>query len=310
MGPVLTVVLVVADYRERGRRALRSILDQDIDKEFLVLFYDRAQQPARDIPELNHPSVRYEAVDRNITLGELQKRGVLAATTEIVGLAEEHVTVPRNWARESLRLHAEGYAGVTGVFLPGNERHRISTISFHITYGAYILPQVSGETNHIPADNSTLVRSKLLRYKDDLALLLDTDTLLIRRMVADGDKVYASADLRFRHWNEELFLDSCKGLFYWNQMYIGTCVILEKWSPLRQIARLLTSPLVAFVRCYKSFVQAEKNGADMKRFFGDLPGIFGLHMASGMGIAAGLLFGYRNCRIKFTECETNALRAE
>jgi len=176
MNPAITVVLVVGNYRDRAQRVLRSVLAQDIANQILILFYDRADRPARDFSELNHPNVKYEAVDRNLSLGELQKRGILAATSEIVGLVEEHVAVPPNWARESLRLHAEGYAGVTGVFVPGNRQHRVSKLSFLITYGSYILPQTSGETNHIPADNSTLVRSKVLRYKNDLALLLDTDT--------------------------------------------------------------------------------------------------------------------------------------
>jgi hypothetical protein len=310
VNPALTVVLVVGNYRNRAQRALRSILEQDIADQIVVLFYDRADKPARDFPELNHPSVNYAAVDRNITLGELQKRGILAATTEIVGLIEEHVAVPPNWARESLRLHAKGYAGVTGVFVPGNEQHRVSKLSFLITYGSYILPQTSGETNHIPADNSTLVRSKVLRYQDDLTLLLDADTLLIRRMVADGEKVYASADIQIRHWSEASFLDACIALFYWNQTYIWTFVLLEKWSTMRRIARFLTSPLVAFVRSGKSYVQARRNGADMKQFFVDLPAIFAMHMASGIGIAAGLLLGYRNSQLQFTECETNIARVE
>lgn len=310
MNTALTVVLVVGNYRNRAQRALRSILEQDMAGQILVLLYDRADKPGRDFPELNHPNVKYEAVDKNITLGELQKRGILAATSEIVGLVEEHVAVPPNWARESLRLHAKGYAGVTGVFVSGNEQHRISRLSFLITYGSYILPQASGETNHIPADNSTLVRSRVFRYQDDLALLLDTDTLLIRHMVADGEKFYASADIQIRHWSEASFLDACIALFYWSQMYIWTCVVLEKWSTTRRITRFLTSPLVAFVRSGKSYVQARRNGADMKQFFVDLPAIFIMHMASGVGIAAGLLLGYRNSRLQFTECETNIARAE
>jgi hypothetical protein len=116
MNPAITVVLVVGNYRDRAQRVLRSVLAQDIADQIVILFYDRADRPARDFLELNHPNVKYEAVDKKMTLGELQKRGILAATSEIVGLVEEHVAVPPNWARESLRLHAEGYAGVTGVF--------------------------------------------------------------------------------------------------------------------------------------------------------------------------------------------------
>jgi hypothetical protein len=93
-------------------------------------------------------------------------------------------------------------------------------------------------------------------------------------------------------------------------MYIWTCAIRENWSAFRRVARLLISPLVAFVRSGKSYAQARRNGADMKQFLVDLPAIFILHMASGIGIATGLLLGYRNSRLQFTECETNIARVE
>ncbi len=115
--PLLTVVLIAGNRRERVQRTLQSLLEQDIADQIVTMVYDRADQPARDIPELNRPNIVYEAVDRHSTLGPLQKRATLAASTDIIAFIEEHVVVPPGWAQESLRLHAEGYAGVTGVFV-------------------------------------------------------------------------------------------------------------------------------------------------------------------------------------------------
>ena len=114
--PLLTVVLIAGNYRERAQRMLRSVLEQDIADQIIIMVYDRADQPARDLPELNGPNIVYEAVDSRSRLGELQKRATLAASTDIIAFIEEHVTVSPGWARESLRRHGEGYTGVTGIF--------------------------------------------------------------------------------------------------------------------------------------------------------------------------------------------------
>ncbi len=308
--PALTVVLVTDRERERAQRMLCSVLQQDIADQIVVFVYDRVFQPTKDFAELNHPNVVYEAVGRKLTLGQLQKRATWAATTDVIAFLEEHVTVPAGWARETLRRHAEGYAGVTGNFIAGNPRQRFARILFSITYGTYILPQESGPTGHMPGDNSSFIRSKLLKYGDEMEMLFNTDTLLVRRLLADGERCYRAAELNLAHWNEHLFRDGWKALFYWNQMYICNLVVLEKWKTLRRIARLLATPLVPFVRLGRSFWQAQRNRADMKQFIADAPIAFAYHSASALGVANGLLFGFQDSELEFTNCETAKPRAD
>ena len=126
----LTVVLVADEYRDRAQRMLRSVMEQDIADQIVIFVYDRANGAAKDFPELNHPRVVYEAVDRKLTLGQLQKRAVLTATSDILAFIEEHVAVPPGWAREILQRHAEGYAGVTGNFVAGNPEPSFRANSF------------------------------------------------------------------------------------------------------------------------------------------------------------------------------------
>ena len=75
----LTVVLVADEYRDRAQRMVCSVLEQDIADQIAIFVYDRANGAAKDFPELDHPSVVYERVDRKLTLGQLQKRAVLTA---------------------------------------------------------------------------------------------------------------------------------------------------------------------------------------------------------------------------------------
>lgn len=307
--PILTVTLIAGNRRERVQRALRSILAQDIADKIVIIVYDRADNPARDLPELTTPNVSYEPVGRNTTLGQLQKRAVLAAKTDVIAFIEEHVAVPSGWARESLRLHAQGYAGVTGFFTAGNPQHRCARIIFAVTYGDYVLSKTSGETTDIPGDNSSFIRSKILQFADDLEVMLNTDVLLIRRLVNQGEKL-CRANLPLSHWNENKWSDGWTALCYWNQMYICNSLALQKWSLGRRLLRLLSIPLVPFVRAYKNYKTARLNALDMKQFFADLPALTLLHSGSAVGIAAGLLFGMQDREYRFADCETNALRAD
>lgn len=308
--PVLTVVFVAGNSRERAQRSLRSVLDQDGADRIVVHVYDRAYHPVRDLPEFSHPSVAYEPVDRQSTLGQLQKRALLNARTEIIAFIEEHVCVPPGWARETLRLHALGYTGVTGIFVPGNAHHHWARIGFLMTYGEYVFPSEGGETTNIPADNASFIRSKLLKFEEDLELLFNTDVLLTRRLIAEGEKLYRAGNLSLRHSNESSLVSGWTSLFFWNQMYICNLAVVEKWSVVRKLFRLLSSPLVPFVRTFKGLRQAVDNSADLRRFFFDMPSIFSLHTGSAAGIFAGLLFGYQDSERKFTDCETSGERLD
>ncbi len=141
-----------------------------------------------------------------------------------------------------------------------------------------------------------------------MEILLCTDVLLIRRLVADGERLYRAANLVLKHWNENTFSDGWVSLFYWNQMYICNLAIIEKWSPIYRLIRLLSTPLARFVRAFKSYRKAKRNAVDMKQFFVDLPGSFFFHVGSAAGMAVGLLFGYQNSEERFTDCETSLQR--
>jgi len=308
--PVITVVLIADNHRDRAQRMLRSILRQDIADDIAIFVYDRAYELGKDFPELDHPSVVYHPVSRKLTLGQLQKRATLEAITDIIAFIEEHVTVPPGWARETLRRHSEGYVGVTGNFVAGNPQHRFSRILFSITYGAYILPQESGETREMPGDNSSFIRAKLLRYGDEIETLFNTDTLLMWRLLADGEKFFRAGELELHHWNENIFTDGWIALFYWNQMYICNRVMLEKWSILRRGVRFLATPLVPFARLWKSFFQTRRNAVNMPQFVADSPTAFLYHCASALGMATGLLFGFQDSELEFTNCETGKPRED
>lgn len=307
--PIITVNLIIDEKRGRARRALRSILAQDIADQIVIYVYDRSSEGSADFPELTAPNVIYEHVGKNTTLGQLQKRAVLAATTDCIGFLEEHVVAPPEWLRESLRLHDQGYAGVSGSFLSGNSQHPSARLAFALTYGDYVLPKATGETLAIPGDNSTFIRSKLLRYNENLELLLNNDCLLIRRLLADGEKI-CRGNFIFHHWNESTWAGSWTGLRYWHQMYICNQIVVENWSRSHRLLRLCAIPLVPFVRTFKNFQRAKENAEDMKEFAAHVPAALMLHSGSAAGMAAGLLFGLRESEYRFADCETAAERLD
>lgn len=304
--PLLTVVVIAGNNRERTQRMLRSVLEQDIAEKIVIRVFDRADKPARELPELNRSNIAYEPVDKRTTLGELRARATRSASAEVIAFVEEHVVVPPGWARESLRRHNEGYAGVSGILAAGNPHHRWARIVFSVTYGSYTLPTRGGDATEIPGANSSFIRSKLLNVGDDLELLLGSDILLIRRLRAKGEKLYRAANLPLKHWNDIEFRDAWVALFYSGQIYICNRLTLERWSLMRRALCLAVTPLVPFVRVFRNYKHGERNGADVKQFVADLPALLLFHAASAAGMAAGLLFGYQNSERKFADCETTA----
>lgn len=307
--PLLTVVFIAGNRRERVQRSLRGLLSQDIADQIVIMLFDRADKPSRDLPELTSPNVIYQAVDRNTTVGQLQKRGVVTASSDCVAFIEEHVVVPPGWARETLRLHALGYAGVTGIFHSGNSQYSCSRILFSITYGEYILSKNAGETAHVPSHNSSFIRSKLLKFSDDLAMFLSTDILMMRCLIENGEKCYR-ADLHIKHWNHNNWLDGWSALRCWSQMYICNRLTTERWWHGQRLLRMVAVPFIPFVRGYQNYKQARANGINVKQFFSDLPSILFLHCGSAIGIASGLLFGYQDCERRFADCESNDQRSD
>jgi hypothetical protein len=93
-------------------------------------------------------------------------------------------------------------------------------------------------------------------------------------------------------------------------MYICNVLTLEKWSVGRRLLRLISIPLVPFVRAYKNYKHAKANALDLKQFFVDLPAVLLLHTGSAAGIAAGLLFGFQDREYRFAEFETSARRPD
>lgn len=308
-GPLITLILVAGNFRDRVQRSLRSVLSQDIADQIAIIVYDRADQPKRDLSELNSPQVFYEAVANDTTLGQLTKRGLLAANTDIVGFIDEHVVLPAGWARESLRLHAQGYSGVCGFFVPGNPQHRCARLALAVTKGDYILPKQAGETTAIPGDNSTFVRTKVLNGVDNLEALLNSDPLLIQRLVDSGDKCYR-ANLAVKHWNENRWWDAWIAFRFWTQTYICNKSAIENWSSMRRLSRLLSIPFIPIVRCYRNYKLARVNRMNMKEFFLDLPSLLFLHSGTAAGVAAGLLFGLQDSGVRFADCEINVDRSD
>jgi Glycosyl transferase family 2 len=303
---LLTVVLIAGNNRERAQRMLRSVLEQDIAEQIAIAVFDRADRPSRDLPELTQAKVVYEPADKNSTLGQLRARATLAASTEVIAFIEEHVVLPPGWARESLRRHTEGYTGVSGIFSAGNPQHRWARTVFSMTCGCYAVAKQAGETTDFSGGNSSFIRSKIAKFGDELELLLSNEILLVRRLLAEGERFYRATDLTLQHWNDIKFLDGWVGLFYSGQIYICSLLTLERWSLQQRALRLVLIPLAPFVRAVRNYQHAKRNATKMKQFFADLPALLLFHVASTTGMAAGLLFGRQKSDRQFADCETTA----
>jgi hypothetical protein len=68
----------------------------------------------------------------------------------------------------------------------------------------------------MPGDNSSFIRSKILKHGDELELLFNTDILLMRRLLADGEKLYRAAN-----WTSRIGMNIGSRMVGW-RYFIGT----------------------------------------------------------------------------------------
>ena len=110
----MTVILMVDRRRERGARALRSLLEQSCIGQLEVLLIDLAGRQAKPLAGSDHPAVRRVFLPHGTGYGDAKARGVALARAPIVTFFEEHCVAAAGWAEAILKAQDGPFAGVGG----------------------------------------------------------------------------------------------------------------------------------------------------------------------------------------------------
>ena len=308
--PILSVILIVADQRERARSALESVLRQRLIDQIEVILFDRSKPGTESVPGANHPNVREIRVKTGITPGWVRAEGVRQARAPLVVFLEEHCIAFPGWADAIIRGFQDPSAAVGPEMHNGNATGGINRFLGILYYPLFLAPAIV-EPNLIPHHNAAYRRDVLLGYGKRLEELIFPEDWLQLQMIADGHRLSLVPDMKVLHMFETSFQRSIQFNFIAGQSFEAACNIFYERSVGDRLVRccaLLASPLLRPLKQFFFILKRRRKWT--WRFLEGLPIIVSLHAAHALGGIVGVLCGMdRQLSVRFLETQINWRRA-
>ena len=133
--------------------------------------------------------------------GEAAALGILAATSPIVGLIEDHSFPEPEWAASLIRAHAGTWTGVGPAVENANPNSVMSWVNFILAYGAFAGDVAPGQRELLPWHNSAYKADVLAPFAARLGELLEWEGMLQDELRARGHTLYLEPAARTHHMN-------------------------------------------------------------------------------------------------------------
>lgn len=163
----LSVVIPSVNGWSDLRDCLAAVTAQD-GGPVQAIVVDRLGEEVRGPLREQFAGVTLIAVPADTTIPAMRRLGIAAATGDVVAIIEDHVIVPRDWARRMLAAQAEGHQAVGGGLVNRADGNLLDWSAFLCEYSHALVP-VTGETDWLTGNNTTYRRALLERFRDVLA---------------------------------------------------------------------------------------------------------------------------------------------
>ena len=306
--PVISVVILLDGQRRRGGLCLASVLAQSIAESLEVLLLDLGHDRFEPIEGADHPSVRVIPISPNTGYGATLAQGVDQARSPIVAFVEEHVQVFPGWAEGLIAAYDEPWAAVCGEVYPGDLERFVARLIELVGRHDWSAPAKRGEATVLRWQNVSYRRDVLLRYKDRLPLLLQSEGALFQQLRADGEGLFIAPDAKFIHAHELSWISFLKGSYYSTRLATASLVQVSGKSRGRKLAAALVGPLrwpLVLLRRTRSISEAS---LWERRFWMYAPFIVQYYSIVALSTVVGLFFGPGDCARRFLDFEANAPR--
>ena len=139
----------------------------EVDIETIVV--DRLGPSVQQEVARAFPRARVIAVPAGTTIPRMRELAFEAATADAVAVIEDHVIVPKGWARALLDARRETGAVVGGSIDNAARSSIVDWAAFLCEYSHCLTPLPSGPTNSVPGNNVIYDRALLQRYRETIA---------------------------------------------------------------------------------------------------------------------------------------------
>lgn len=304
--PILSVILIAGNQRQRAARALQSILTQAQIDSAEVLLIDVPTRAAPRLAGSDHPVVRLVPLPHRLSYGAMRAEAVKLARGAYVASLEEHCIALPGWIEAQLKRIAGGeWAGIGGEVHSLNPGQGISDLLVFMHYPlAWRAPAQFGISPGLPGHNSSYKRSALLQFGDDLPDLLQNETLLIWKLKERNEVLGIDPAMKFQHQNETSVMELAPGYYHMHRNFGVARAKLFHWTGWQRGLRLLSLPLLPLVRFMRYLLRASReNPAELEIVVRHALSIIMLQSITAIGLGVGYLFGPGDSGLKFCETE-------
>ena len=162
--PVLSVVVPSVNGWGYLEGCLAALAAQDLDRPLEILVADRVGDAVRGPLRTRFPEARLLTAAPGTTIPALRAMAFAAARADVVGVIEDHVLVPTDWARRMLALQAQGEQVVGGSVRNAATERLVDRAAFLCEYHEGLSP-AAGPSAGVTGNNVTYRRSLLETHR-------------------------------------------------------------------------------------------------------------------------------------------------
>ena len=166
--PDLSVVVPSVNGWADLQGALNALCTQQGDIKLEMLVVERVGNAVR-VPLRRHfPQAKVIEVASHVTIPHMRAIAFEAAQAEVIGVIEDHVIVPANWAERMLATHAKGALVVGGAVDNAATKKLVDWAAFLCEYSHCLTPPPFGPAPWLTGNNVTYRKSLLQRFHTTL----------------------------------------------------------------------------------------------------------------------------------------------
>ncbi len=187
-----------------------------------VLVADRVGEPVRGALRAR-AGVRLLEAPPGTTIPALRAMAFAAARADVVGVIEDHVIVPPDWAARMLAAHREGAQVVGGAVENAARERLVDVAAFLCEYSHCLVPPPAGPAPWVTGNNVTYRRRLLERFKGVIALG-GWENLLHDAMRDAGVPLMSRPDISVGHKKHYTVAEYVTQRYLYSRSYAGSRV--------------------------------------------------------------------------------------
>ncbi len=293
----LSVIIPSVNSYDSLKGAIAALRAQEGIDGIEIIVIDRLGEHVREQVRQNFPGTVVISVPPGTPIPKMRELAIKAVSPDVlaVGVIEDHVIVPADWARRMLDVLADGHDVVGGAIENAATESYMDWSSFLCEYSGSLPPVPSGPQPGVPGNNVVYRREVLDRYHSVLEEG-KWENRLHDAMCADGIELFMRPDIIVGHKMHYTFWLYFSQRYLYSRSYAGARV--RGASLLRRLfmgAAAFALPPMMFLRTVRT---VWSKGVHKGHLIKSLPVLIPFCIAWGAGEVVGYWFGAGNAMSK------------